>query len=231
MNTVLLIEDEEPIRNMVRFALSREGIDMLEAEDGATARRQLADRLPHLILLDWMLPDTSGLDLLRDLGKDRRTATIPVIMLTARAEEEDKIRALDAGADDYITKPFSPKELIARINAVIRRATGSDVDGQLSLGSLVVDTTSHQVSCNGEEISMGPTEFRLLQFFLSHPERVYSRSQLLDNVWSNASAVEERTVDVHIRRLRKALAPWMCENMIQTVRGTGYRMTAGGVSA
>jgi two-component system phosphate regulon response regulator PhoB len=226
MITVLSIEDEEPIRNMMRFAFSREGIDMLEATDVASARDCLAGRLPDLILLDWMLPDESGLNYLKSLRKEARTRNIPVIMLTARAEEEDKIRGLEHGADDFITKPFSPKEMIARVRAVVRRATGGDVEGKLMAGDLQLNPTSHQVSYNGVLINMGPTEFRLLQFLMSHQGRVYSRNQLLDNVWLSGGEVEERTVDVHVRRVRKALEPHGCSNLIRTVRGAGYRMDA-----
>lgn len=222
MICVLLIEDEEPIRTMVRLALSREGIDMLEAGDGASAQERLADRLPDLILLDWMLPDTDGIRILKALKKEARTKDIPVIMLTARAEEEDRIKGLETGADDYIVKPFSPKEMIARVRAVIRRTTGSDVDGLLQVDELVLNPESHQVYCEGQVVTLGPTEFRLLKFFMSHPGRVYSRSQLLDNVWTSGGLVEDRTVDVHIRRLRKALQPHGYDSLIQTVRGAGY---------
>lgn len=224
MITILLIEDEEPIRNMVRFALSREGIDMIEAEDIATANKVLAERRPDLVLLDWMLPDTSGLQFLQSIQKDSDLNSVPVIMLTARAEEEDRIRGLEAGADDYIVKPFSPKEMIARVRAVIRRTTGGDIEGGLQAGDLTLNTVSYQVQCRGEEVPLGPTEFRLLRFLMSRPSRVYSRAQLLDNVWHSGGEVEERTVDVHIRRLRKALEPFEYDGIIQTVRGVGYRL-------
>ena len=224
MITILLIEDEKPIRDMVRFALSREGIDMIEAGDVATAWDALAQRLPDLILLDWMLPDESGLNFLKSLRKESRFKTVPVIMLTARAEEEDRIRGLESGADDYVVKPFSPKEMIARVRAVIRRTTGGDVEGQLQAWDLVLNPASHKVICNNETVHLGPTEFRLLQFLMSHPGRVYSRSQLLDNVWAPGSVLEERTVDVHIRRLRKALEPFDHADLIQTVRGAGYSL-------
>lgn len=224
MITILLVEDEEPIRNMVRFALSREGIDMLEAEDVATAWDVLANRRPDLILLDWMLPDVSGLQFLQNLQKEPELCNVPVIMLTARAEEEDRVRGLESGADDYIVKPFSPKEMIARVKAVVRRTTGGDLEGGLQAGELTLNTVSYQVQCSGDEVNLGPTEFRLLRFLMSHPGRVYSRAQLLDNVWHSGGEVEERTVDVHIRRLRKALEPCGYDSLIQTVRGVGYRL-------
>lgn len=224
MITILLIEDEKPIRDMVRFALSREGIDMIEASDVATAWDALARRLPDLILLDWMLPDESGLNFLKSLRKESRFKDVPIIMLTAKAEEEDRIRGLDSGADDYIVKPFSPKEMIARVRAVVRRSTGGDVEGQLQAWELILNPSSHKVTCQGASVHLGPTEFRLLQFLMSHPGRVYSRSQLLDNVWAPGSVLEERTVDVHVRRLRKALESFEHEDLIQTVRGAGYSL-------
>lgn len=225
MITVLLVEDEEPIRNMVRYALSREGIDMREAADVRSAHDSLAACKPDIILLDWMLPDSSGLDFLRSLRKSAEFKRLPVVMLTARAEEEDKIRGLESGADDFITKPFSPKELIARVKAVVRRATGGDAEGQLQIGDLVLDTVRHEARYLGDPISLGPLEFRLLRFFMSHQGRVYSRSQLLDRVWFDGGNVDERTVDVHIRRLRKSLQPVACNEYIHTVRGAGYRMS------
>jgi two-component system phosphate regulon response regulator PhoB len=224
MITVLLIEDERPIRDMVRFALSREGIDMVEAADAEAARRVLSGCLPDLILLDWMLPETSGIKLLREFKKKPELTKIPVIMLTAKAEEEDKLMGLEAGADDYITKPFSPKELIARIRAVNRRVIGSDLHDHLTIGSLDVDLAAHKVTCKGTALHLGPIEYRLLVFLASHMGRVYSRASLLTHVWNGALEVEERTVDVYVRRLRKILEPHQCENMIQTVRGSGYRM-------
>lgn len=224
MITVLLIEDEQPIRDMIRFALSREGIDMVEAGDAESATQILSSCLPDLILLDWMLPEISGIKLLRKLKKERELAKIPVIMLTARADEEDKISGLEAGADDYVTKPFSPKELIARIKAVNRRAIGTDVNDKIAIGTLMIDTGAHKVSCGEEIIHLGPVEYRLLLFLASHPGRVYSRATLLNNVWTGMLDVEERTVDVYIRRLRKNLEPHRCDHMIQTVRGAGYRL-------
>jgi len=223
---ILLVEDEAAIREMTAMALERAGYEVEEAEDAQQAEHAISDRLPDLILLDWMLPGTSGVELARRFRRDDYTKEVPVIMLTARSEEDDRIRGLESGADDYVTKPFSPRELIARIKAVIRRASPEQDEGQLEVDGLQLDTHSHRVSANGSRLDMGPTEFRLLQFFMSHPERVYSRSQLLDMVWSRGSFVEERTVDVHIRRLRKALADEGFDRFIQTVRGAGYRFSA-----
>jgi two-component system phosphate regulon response regulator PhoB len=224
MITVLLIEDEQPIRDMIRFALSREGIDMVEAGDAKEARRVLSSCLPDLILLDWMLPEISGIKLLKEFKKKKEFSRIPVIMLTAKAEEEDKVIGFDAGADDYVTKPFSPKELVARIRAVNRRVIGTDVNDKIEISKLTIDTSAHKVSCEDESLHLGPIEYRLLVFLSSHPGRVYSRSSLLNNVWSGMLDVEERTVDVYIRRLRKTLEPYGCDNLIQTVRGAGYRL-------
>lgn len=223
---ILLVEDEAAIREMMRMALERAGYEVAEAEDASQAERQISDGLPDLILLDWMLPGISGIELARRLRKDEYTSELPIIMLTARSEEDDRIRGLESGADDYITKPFSPRELIARIKAVMRRSSPEQEEGQLKLNGLVLDTHSHRVTANGQVLDMGPTEFRLLEFFMSHPERVYSRTQLLDRVWSRGSFVEERTVDVHIRRLRKALETDGFDALVQTVRGAGYRFSA-----
>ena len=228
MPIVLLVEDEEPIRDMLRFALSRAGMEMLDAETVSEAQELLAVRRPDLILLDWMLPDENGLVLLQRLRKDNQRRDIPIIMLTARAGEEDKIKGLEVGADDYITKPFSPPELIARIKAVLRRASGADTFGNLLAGRLSLNPDQHSVYCSDTEIELGPTEYRLLEFLLSHQDRVYSRGQLLDYVWLDASEREERTVDVSIRRLRKALQPHACDTMIRTVRGAGYSLSSKG---
>ena len=222
MPVILLVEDEAPIRDMLRFALSRASMEMLEAADVPAARRVLEQRRPDLILLDWMLPEESGLILLQELRKDPQRRDIPVIMLTAVAGEEQKITGLEHGADDYVTKPFSPPELMARIKAVLRRARGADATGQLRAGHLMVDPARHAVQCNGQDIDLGPTEYRLLEFLMAHAGRVYTRGQLLDYVWPGSREPEERTVDVSIRRLRKALQPQGCEQMIRTVRGTGY---------
>ncbi len=225
MERILIVEDERSIRQLVRFTLERAGFRVVEAEDAATAEVAIADHGADLVLLDWMLPDQSGIDLARRLKADELTWSIPIIMLTARSEEEDKIKGLNIGADDYVTKPFSPRELVARINAVLRRGRGPEQTEVLSIDGLTLDPSSHRVRAAGLTLKMGPTEFKLLHFFMTHPERVFSRSQLLDRVWGRNVYVEERTVDVHIRRLRKALAPQGHDRLIQTVRGTGYRFS------
>ncbi|MEO1752265.1 phosphate regulon transcriptional regulator PhoB [Thiofaba sp. EF100] len=224
--TILIVEDEKPIREMVSFALGRAGYTLVEAGDIAEAFECLARQVPDLILLDWMLPGASGLELARRLKKDELTRDVPIIMLTARGEEEDKVTGLEAGADDYITKPFSPRELQARIKAVLRRATPEGESTVIRVDGLELDAGGHRVTAQGQSLEMGPTEFRLLEFFMTHPERVYSRGQLLDRVWGRNSFVEERTVDVHILRLRKALSPSGHDAMIQTVRGAGYRFSS-----
>lgn len=223
---ILLVEDEAAIREMTAMALQRAGFTVEEAEDAQAAERAVTDNLPDLILMDWMLPGSSGVELARRFRRDDYTREVPIIMLTARSEEDDRIRGLESGADDYVTKPFSPRELVARIKAVMRRSSAEQDEGQIAVDGLVLDSHSHRVSANGNVLDMGPTEFRLLQFFMSHPERVYSRSQLLDMVWSRGSFVEERTVDVHIRRLRKALSEQSFDRFIQTVRGAGYRFSS-----
>ena len=223
---ILIVEDEKPIREMVGFSLGRAGFSVTEAGDISEAFECLAHQLPDLILLDWMLPGASGLELARRLKRDELTRDVPIIMLTARGEEEDKVTGLEAGADDYITKPFSPRELQARIRAVLRRSSNEDESGVVRIEGLELDTESHRVSANQVPVDMGPTEFRLLEFFMTHPERVYSREQLLDRVWGRNSFVEERTVDVHILRLRKALAPSGYEAMIQTLLGAGYLLSS-----
>jgi two-component system phosphate regulon response regulator PhoB len=222
---ILIVEDEKPIRDMIAFGLRRAGFDVREAEDVSAARASIADARPDLLLVDWMLPDQSGLELTRAVKRNKDTEDLPVIMLTARADEHDKVAGLEGGADDYVTKPFSPRELLARINAVLRRAAPGTPGEALEAGALRLDTASHRVMSGETTVSLGPTEYRLLQFFMEHPERVYSRSQLLDRVWGGNVYVEERTVDVHIRRLRKALEPFGCDNLIQTVRGSGYRFS------
>ena len=227
MSRILVIEDEAAIREMVRFTLSRAGFELVEAADGAQARERLAEGDVDLVLLDWMLPGESGLDLLALLKGSPATARVPVIMLTARAESSDKVVGLEAGADDYVTKPFSPAELTARIRAVLRRAGEAlpDEEGTLGIETLALDPVSHRVTVAGEPLEVGPTEFRLLEFFLRHPERAYTRSQLLDAVWGREAVVEERTVDVHIRRLRALLEPSGLDRLVQTVRGHGYRFS------
>jgi len=223
---ILIVEDEKPIRDMIAFGLRRAGFEVLEAEDCKSARARLADRRPDLMLVDWMLPDMSGLELTRALKRDKDTKEVPVIMLTARAEEQDKVSGLEGGADDYMTKPFSPRELLARINAVLRRASPAGGEEVVDVEGLLLDGASHRVTVGEKTVSLGPTEYRLLSFFMTHPERVYSRNQLLDRVWGGNVYVEERTVDVHIRRLRKALETFGYDRFIQTVRGSGYRFSA-----
>jgi len=222
---ILIVEDEKPIRDMIAFGLRRAGFDVREAEDCATARASIADARPDLLLIDWMLPDQSGLELTRAVKRGKDTQDLPVIMLTARADEHDKVSGLEGGADDYVTKPFSPRELLARINAVLRRSAPGAAGEPLEAGGLVLDVASHRVTVDEQNVALGPTEYRLLQFFMEHPERVYSRSQLLDRVWGGNVYVEERTVDVHIRRLRKALEPSGRDGLVQTVRGSGYRFS------
>jgi two-component system phosphate regulon response regulator PhoB len=220
---ILIVEDERPIREMIAFGLKRAGFEVREAEDSRSARSALADRRPDLMLVDWMLPDTSGLELTRAIKRERDTRDLPIIMLTARASEADKVSGLDGGADDYLTKPFSPRELLARVNALLRRSGGSDSGEAVALGRLELDRAGHRVTVGGSPVALGPTEYRLLEFFMLHPDRVYSREQLLDRVWGGNVYVEERTIDVHIRRLRKALEEHACDQYIQTVRGAGYR--------
>ncbi len=221
---ILIVEDEQAIREMIAFHLSRAGYETIEAVNCREARELIADNRPDLALVDWMLPDISGLELTRMLKRDESYRDLAIIMLTARAEERDKVSGLEGGADDYITKPFSPRELIARIQAVLRRA-GAPADEMVSAGVLELDTAGHRVVSAGREIKLGPTEYRLLQFLMTHPERVYSRAQLLDRVWGANVYVEERTVDVHVRRLRKALSDAGADDYIQTVRGAGYRFS------
>ncbi|MGQ0698187.1 MAG: phosphate regulon transcriptional regulator PhoB [Panacagrimonas sp.] len=222
---ILVVEDEGSIRDMVKFALERANFRIVAAGNAADARMGMADERPDLILMDWMMPGVSGIELARELKNSPTTRDIPIIMLTARAEEEDKVRGLNIGCDDYVSKPFSFPELIARIHAVLRRSMPGGEEEKMAVAGLEVDHASQRVSARGEPIRLGPTEYRLLHFFISHPERVYTREQVLDRVWGQNIYVEERTVDVHIRRLRKALQPHGFDNMIQTVRGTGYRFS------
>jgi len=221
--TILLVEDEAEVREMVSRVLSREGFDMLTAADAPEGHQRISERVPDLMLVDWMLPGTSGIEFVRRCKRDELTREVPVIMLTARAEENDRVHGLETGADDYVTKPFSPRELAARIRAVLRRTSGQDAQGTLTAGRLSLSTVSHRVYVGDEPVDIGPTEFRLLRFFMGHPERVYSRAQLLDHIWSREVFVEERTVDVHVLRLRKLLRPWGLDGAVQTVRGVGYR--------
>ncbi len=223
---ILIVDDEQAIREMVSFTLNRAGFEVLEAADAQEAQIVVADQRPDLVLLDWMMPGVSGLDLARRFKREELTRELPIIMLTARSEEEEKIRGLEVGADDYVTKPFSPRELIARIKAVLRRANPQATDAVIDVDGLRIDPAGHRVTAQGQPLDMGPTEFRLLHFFITHPDRVYSRGQLLDRVWGGNVYIEERTVDVHIRRLRKVLADQGHDRFIQTVRGAGYRFSA-----
>ncbi len=222
---VLVVEDEEAIREMLTMVLEQASFTVNSATDAQMAMHLLKENKTDLILLDWMLPGISGVEWARRLKKDESHAEIPIILLTARGEEEDKVKGLDVGADDYITKPFSPRELIARIRAVLRRTGKYGKGGKLELGGISLDIEQHRITVGETELSVSPTEFRLLEFFLSHPGRVYSRTQLLDQVWGRSTYIEERTVDVHIRRLRKILAEHQREDLIQTVRGFGYRFS------
>jgi len=224
--TILVVEDEPAILDLIAHSLKQAGHQPLCADSAEQALRLVTNALPDLILLDWMLPGASGIDVAKRLRGHKRTKAIPIIMLSARSEEEDKLLGLETGADDYITKPFSPRELNARIKAVLRRRAPQMTSDEVHIGALRLDPASHRVTARGESLSLGPTEFRLLHFLLTHPERVHSRTQLLDQVWGDHVFVEERTVDVHIRRLRKALEPERLDSLIQTVRGTGYRMSA-----
>ena len=224
--TILVVEDEPAIQELISLNLEQAGYSPLRAADAEQAFDLVRLELPDLILLDWMLPGMSGIEFARRLRADRRTQSVPIIMLTARAEERDKLTGLDTGADDYIIKPFSPRELNARIKALLRRRAPQATDDTVEAGGLKLDPGSHRVSGNGRALSLGPTEFRLLHFLMTHPERVYSRAQLLDQVWGDHVFVEERTVDVHIRRLRKALEETRQDHLIGTVRGAGYRFSA-----
>jgi len=224
-STILVVEDEPAIQELIAVNLTFAGYKVLRAFDVSQAEALITAELPDLILLDWMLPGTSGLSLAVKLRDNERTSQIPIIMLTAKGSEQDKVDGLEAGADDYVTKPFSPKELIARIKAVLRRRAPELTDDIIEVNGLRLDPVTHRLTGNDKPLSAGPTEFRLLHFFMTHPERVFTRSQLLDQVWGDHVFVEERTVDVHIRRLRKALAPSGHDKMIETVRGTGYRFT------
>ncbi len=221
---ILLVEDEHAIREMMKFAFHNSPFTLLEAEDAEQAQLIILEQAPDLILLDWMLPGMTGIELAQRLKKDEYSKEIPIIMLTARGEEHDRIRGLDSGADDYVTKPFSPKELIARIKAVLRRVS-PDVGNVIELGGISMDTAKHRLFVHEQALELGPTEYKLLYFFLTHAERVYNRSQLLDRVWGGGVYIEERTVDVHIRRLRKALSKYQVDHLIQTVRGAGYRFS------
>ena len=227
---ILIVDDEPAIRDMVAYALRKGDYEPVHAGDAREAQAAIADRVPDLILLDWMLPGTSGLELARRWRREALSRDIPIIMLTARGEENDRVGGLEAGVDDYVVKPFSARELLARIRAVLRRSREDDEDGSVQVGALRIDGAAHRVFAEADgapaPVQIGPTEYRLLHFFMTHPERVYTRSQLLDHVWGGSVYVEERTVDVHIRRLRKTLEPHRLDAMVQTVRGAGYRFSA-----
>jgi two-component system phosphate regulon response regulator PhoB len=222
---VLVVEDEPAVQELMRYTLEQAGMEALTALSAEDALLMLRDELPDAVLIDWMLPNKSGLALARELRDNPRSAELPLIFVTARGEEADRVKGLDQGADDYVVKPFSPRELVARIQAVLRRRAPHTSDAELSAGGLTLNPVSHEVTLNSNRVSLGPTEFRLLHFFLAHPERVYSRTQLLDQVWGDHVFIEERTVDVHIRRLRVALGD-NAENLIRTVRGAGYKLSA-----
>lgn len=220
---VLVVDDESAIREMIRFALGKSGMRVRCAADGLEALNKISEETPDILLLDWMMPGINGLDLTRRLRRNSITAEIPIIMLTAKVTEDDKVAGLNAGTDDYMIKPFSPRELVARIQAVLRRTSPGDVDGKIKMGQITIDSVSRQVYFNEEPVQVGPTEYRLLEFFMTHNGRSFSREQLLDHVWGTNTYLEERTVDVHIRRLRKLLAEANLDKYVQTVRGHGYR--------
>lgn len=225
---ILVVEDEDAIREMLAMVLEQADFQVTAAASAEEALQSLAENRVDLLVLDWMLPGISGVELARRLKREPGFKDLPIILLTARGEEEDKIRGLEIGADDYITKPFSPKELIARIKAVMRRSGKLSESGQLSVGDLTLDAEQHRLTISGKTLDVSPTEFRLMQFFMTHPDKVYSRTHLLDQVWGRSVYIEERTVDVHIRRLRKLLAEFDREDLIQTVRGFGYRFSMAG---
>ncbi len=225
--TILVVEDEPGIQELISYGLRQAGHETFCAGDAEQAMKIVNDVLPDLVLLDWMLPGMSGIELAKTLRRAPRTKNIPIIMLTARTEDCDKISGLEGGADDYITKPFSPRELAARIKAVLRRRSPESADDVVEISELRLDPVTHRVTVNDHEVILGPTEFRLLYFLMTHTERVHSRSQLLDGVWGDHVFVEDRTVDVHIRRLRKILEPVGKDGLVQTVRGTGYRLSVG----
>ncbi|MDD5460663.1 MAG: phosphate regulon transcriptional regulator PhoB [Methylococcales bacterium] len=225
---ILVVEDEDAIRRMLMMVLEQAGFMPIAAADAEEAQRAMDETLPDLILLDWMLPGISGVEWARRLKKEPIYRELPIILLTARGEEEDKVKGLEIGADDYMTKPFSPKELIARIRAVLRRSGKIQGQAQIVLGDLVLDTEQHRLSIRDKQLEVSPTEFRLMQFFMTHPDKVYSRTQLLDQVWGRSVYIEERTIDVHIRRLRKILGEYGREDLVQTVRGFGYRFSLAG---
>jgi len=223
---ILIIEDEAAIRDMLKFTLTASEYEVNEASNAEEGWKLALANKPDLILLDWMMPGTSGVALAQRLRQNDKTSDIPIIMLTARGEEDDQVQGFDAGADDYVIKPFSPRALVARIQALLRRQSSEKVQtDQITAGNMLLDLESHRFYVSDEEIKLGPTEFKLVHFFMSHPNRVFSRTQLLDHVWGVNVVVEERTVDVHIRRLRKLLEPTNVADYIQTIRGSGYRFS------
>lgn len=222
---ILVVEDEDAIREMLVMVLEQAGFSPLAAADAEEGQKVLNEGFPDLIVLDWMLPGISGVEWARRLKKESIFKELPIILLTARGQEEDKVKGLEIGADDYMTKPFSPKELVARIRAVLRRSGKLQDSAQIALGDLILDTEQHRLSIGDKQLEVSPTEFRLIQFFMTHPNKVYSRSQLLDQVWGRSVYIEERTIDVHIRRLRKILGEYGREDLVQTVRGFGYRFS------
>jgi two-component system phosphate regulon response regulator PhoB len=222
---ILIVEDEPAIQELVAYTCSSNGYAVRRAESVNAAREAIGRELPDLVLLDWMLPDRPGIDLLKDLRAEDRTRSVPVIMLTAKGSEADRVVGLDTGADDYVVKPFSPRELVSRIRAVFRRRAPQHSGESVSYGPLTIDPARHEVLVDAKPVSMGLAEFKLLSFLVHHPDRVYSRAQLLDNIWGDHVFIEERTVDVHVLRLRKALAPANAQHLLQTVRGLGYRLS------
>ncbi len=222
---VLLVEDEAAIREMLQFSLERAGFELVLSNEVNAAKKCIQQQIPDIILLDWMLPGTSGIEFAKQLRKTENTSQIPIIMITARTEEDDMILALDAGADDYITKPFSTKELVARIKSVLRRSKPDNSGEMIKIQNLVLDPISQRVTIDNNSVNLGPLEYRLLHFFMTHSERVFSRSQLLDFIWGENVYIDERTVDVHIRRLRKVISVSACDRFVQTVRGSGYRFS------
>jgi len=224
-NKILIVDDEPAIRSMIAMTLELNGFEYLEAENAQTAHNLVVDERPDLILLDWLMPGISGIELARRLRRDNLTSDIPIIMITAKGAESNKVEGLDTGADDYITKPFSTKELLSRIRAVLRRSETQSEVPVIDVNGLIIDSSAHRASAHGKQLKLGPTEFNLLQFFMNHPERAFTREQLLDQVWGSNVYVDNRTVDVHILRLRKILARHGFDKFIQTVRGTGYRFS------
>ncbi len=228
--TILIVDDEPAIRDMIGITLDLAGFNSVSAESAHEAHVSIVDRRPDLVLLDWMLPGGSGIELARRLKRDELTASLPIIMLTAKTSEDNKVQGLDVGVDDYVTKPFSPRELVARIKAVLRRTSGSQIDKVIRVFDLQLDPSSHRVTIEDQPVDIGPTEFKLLRFFMSHQEKVFTRDHIQDQVWGGNVYLEERTIDVHIRRLRKALSSVQntsidYSRLVQTVRGAGYRFS------